>query len=135
MVVPPKKLIFIVTILSLAGSFHFGYQVIIPNPALDAFELFINETIFDRFGSYLYEPELRILWPMFLNLFPFGGLIGSLLLKSLSEKLGRKRSFYFVSALQSLGCIVSVASYFIQSWELLAIGRFISGSKVSEVSL
>lgn len=127
MVLPPIKLLIIVLSLSLSGSFHFGYMMIVPNPAALAFQNFHNESFFSHYKFYIYDTEFLYMWPLHLNLMTIGGFFGSLLLNPMSEKLGRKRSFYVVAILQGFGCLTSAISYFLNSWELLTLGRLISG--------
>lgn len=52
------------------------------------------------------------------------------MLQPLADSLGRNRSFYVVAILQASGSLASALSYFVQSWELLSLGRLISGVSV-----
>lgn len=124
---PPAKLTLIVFALSLSGSFHNGYLTIIPNPAAAEFQRFINNSFYDHYGTYLYDSDFHYLWPLFLNLMAIGGFVGALLIELLAERLGRKSSFYVVVAIQLTGGLASAVSYYVNSWELMSIGRLISG--------
>lgn len=123
------KLLIITSIISLSGSFHFGYLIIVPNPAAAAFQNFINDSFYDHHSVYLYESDFRYLWPLFLNIITIGGFIGSLLIKPMAENLGRVKAFYFAAVFQIIGTAASAFSYMAGSWELLTLGRFSSGTK------
>lgn len=129
MILPPGKLTLIVFALSLSGSFHNGFLTIIPNTAAGAFQDFLNVSFYAHHGIYLEHSDFHYLWPLFLNLVTIGGFIGSLMIEPLAEKLGRKKSFYVVVTFQLVGCLASALSYFANSWELLSMGRLLSGKK------
>lgn len=50
---------------------------------------FYNETYYDRTADYLSDFSLTLLWSVSVSMFPFGGLIGSLMVGILVNKLGR----------------------------------------------
>lgn len=50
---------------------------------------FYNETYYDRKTYYLTDFNLTLLWSLSVSMFPFGGLIGSLMVGFLVNKFGR----------------------------------------------
>lgn len=126
--VPPIKLLLINFAISLSGSFHNGFLTIIPNNAAISFQTFLNGSFYAHQGIYLNVSHFDYIWPLFMNLMTIGGFVGSLLIKKLAEQLGRKRCFYVVVAFQLTGSLASALSYFLNSWELLSIGRLLSGT-------
>lgn len=50
---------------------------------------FYNETYYDRSSEYLSDFSLTLLWSISVSMFPFGGLLGSLMVGLLVNKLGR----------------------------------------------
>uniref|UniRef100_A0A1I7X4L2 MFS domain-containing protein n=1 Tax=Heterorhabditis bacteriophora TaxID=37862 RepID=A0A1I7X4L2_HETBA len=47
--IPSLRMVFVALVVSLGGSFHFGYQLALTNPAQEAFIQFLNETIGRQF--------------------------------------------------------------------------------------
>lgn len=56
---------------------------------LQLMKAFYNETYYDRTAYYLSDFSLTLLWSLSVSMFPFGGLVGSLMVGFLVNKLGR----------------------------------------------
>lgn len=135
MALPTVKLSLVVIILSLSGGFHFGYQTIIINPTQLIFRDFLNSSFQSHYGYELTGLSYRIIWSLVLNMITIGCLIGTFVSTIILRKIGRKPNFILAIIISSTGCVLSALSYYVNSWELFAIGRLIVGkiAKVNEV--
>lgn len=58
-------------------------------PVFQIFKSFYNETHFERYGTYMDETSLLLLWSCTVSMFPLGGLVGSLIVGPMVNKWGR----------------------------------------------
>ncbi|PAV89862.1 hypothetical protein WR25_03016 [Diploscapter pachys] len=128
MPLPACKLFAVSILLSIGGAFQFGYQLLITNPAQPAFEHFTNTS---KDAGPLDKNTVKDYWGIVVALFFLGTAIGSLLIHFLSHKLGRHRAIQFSLILQAIGCILSIASYYISSLYVYAFGRTLLGFALS----
>ncbi|KIH58639.1 transporter, major facilitator family protein [Ancylostoma duodenale] len=56
---PPPKLLLTAILVTLGGPFNFGYQLLITNPAQEAFLQFLNESHFLNRNEYLEREQLE----------------------------------------------------------------------------
>ncbi|ETN77491.1 hypothetical protein NECAME_03155, partial [Necator americanus] len=56
---PPSKLLLTAILVALGGPFNFGYQLLITNPAQEAFLQFLNDSHFLSKNEYLEREELE----------------------------------------------------------------------------
>lgn len=121
------RLLIVAILVCAGGSFHYGIQLTILNPTEYVFRQFINESHFQHYGRYLTEDAYRVVWSIILNLQLLGSLIGTLPVVKLSEKLGRRRALYASAGATMAGLILQTLSKFCTSYELLAVGRCLTG--------
>ncbi|KAF8372964.1 hypothetical protein PRIPAC_79393 [Pristionchus pacificus] len=118
----PLRLWISAIVLALSGGFHFGYNLVITNPAQDAFLKFLNES-----SGPMSNDSLNNYWPIIVSLLYFGGIFGSFYIRIAADRLGRKRSIYLTTVGQTISCLLSTLSYFILSAHLYAFSRFLLG--------
>uniref|UniRef100_A0A915IZS8 Uncharacterized protein n=1 Tax=Romanomermis culicivorax TaxID=13658 RepID=A0A915IZS8_ROMCU len=130
MALPPIKVLLIGLILSLSGTFHFGYQFTVVNPSENVFKEFLNGSQIRQYGRPFSKEQETFLWTLILNLPNIFALFGTMSSSALMEKLGRKKSFYVMVGTGAFGSSMSGLSYWVFSWELFTIGKVISGKKI-----
>jgi len=126
--IPPIRLILITVILSLSGSWHFGYGITSLNTSGSVFHTFLNST---RNSGILKLNSLKSvdhLWTLIVNMISLGCLVGTIFSWWLFERLGRKNSFYWSISINTLGLVICALTKFINRWEMLIIGRFFAGA-------
>lgn len=55
-------MLIVAVITSMAGSFHYGYNLVLTNPSQDAFLSFMNQTFAKRFDGGLSDHTLQVLF-------------------------------------------------------------------------
>jgi len=134
MAFPPLKILALTGLLSLSGSWHFGYELTCLNPSEFVLKSFINDTLINQDATSQYDPKIytedhvRFLWTLIVNLASIGCFLGTLVSWYLLENLGRKKSFYVAILLNTLGTLCCALSYTFFRWQILALGRFIAGN-------
>lgn len=124
---PSIKLIFITIVLSLSGSWHFGFEMMCLNPTGPVFAEFINETHGKNFDKKISEKTIETLWSWLVNFSSFGAIISTLCSEALFERFGRKKSFFVSILINSAGLLLSGLAHSVQRWEVFAVGRISSG--------
>ncbi|KAK6750327.1 hypothetical protein RB195_002351 [Necator americanus] len=82
---PPSKLLLTAILVALGGPFNFGYQLLITNPAQEAFLQFLNGSHFLSKNEYLEREELEGRWSFIISLFFWGCTTGAFLIRGLSD--------------------------------------------------
>ncbi|KIH46669.1 transporter, major facilitator family protein [Ancylostoma duodenale] len=95
---PPPKLLLTAILVALGGPFNFGYQLLITNPAQEAFLQFLNDSHFLNKNEYLEREQLEGRWSFIISIFFWGCTTGALLIRGLSEKFGRKNALQQTNA-------------------------------------
>ncbi|KHJ97578.1 transporter, major facilitator family protein [Oesophagostomum dentatum] len=127
---PSLRMVMVALVVSLGGSFHFGYHLVITNPSQGAFIQFLNTTL----GSSLNngsESTLDNVWSFSVAIIFLGALAGSFSIRLVADKVGRKRGLYVPMGIAVLSGGLSVASKFIPSFILYVISRITMGYSVS----
>lgn len=57
---PSFRMICVAVITSIAGSFHFGFNLVLTNPSQEAFLNFMNQTLAKRFDGGLSDNTLQV---------------------------------------------------------------------------
>ncbi|CAI4224336.1 unnamed protein product [Auanema sp. JU1783] len=127
---PSRNLAVIAFVVSIGGAFNFGYQLLITNPAQDAFLSFTNASLTKQ-NIHVSANELGDIWGIIVSSFFWGATIGSFLIQFLSEKLGRIRGLIFSLVIQCIACALTILSYFMTSHIVYTISRIILGGAIS----
>ncbi|KAL6465144.1 hypothetical protein MHYP_G00252770 [Metynnis hypsauchen] len=92
-----------------------------------AVQTFINETWLERYGEEIPEQLLTFLWSSIVSIFTIGGLIGASVGGTLAIRFGRKGTLLFNNSFALLAALLMGMSYYASAFELLILGRFLSG--------
>ncbi|XP_066510192.1 solute carrier family 2, facilitated glucose transporter member 11-like isoform X2 [Hoplias malabaricus] len=125
--VPSKTLLMAVWSACIGGTFQYGYNISIINSPTKAVQSFINETWLERYGDIISPELLTFLWSTIVSIFTIGGLIGASVGGTLAIRFGRKGSLLINNSFALLAALLMGLSYHVSAFELLIIGRFLSG--------
>ncbi|EDL14884.1 solute carrier family 2 (facilitated glucose transporter), member 5, isoform CRA_b [Mus musculus] len=114
-------------IAAFGSSFQYGYNVAAVNSPSEFMQQFYNDTYYDRNEENIESFTLTLLWSLTVSMFPFGGFIGSLMVGTLVNKLGRKGALLFNNIFSILPAILMGCSQIAQSFELIIISRLLVG--------
>ncbi|XP_054576455.1 solute carrier family 2, facilitated glucose transporter member 5 isoform X2 [Eptesicus fuscus] len=88
---------------------------------------FYNETYYDRKTYYLTDFNLTLLWSLSVSMFPFGGLIGSLMVGFLVNKFGRKGTLLLNNFFSIVPAVLMGSSEAARSFEMIIVARLLVG--------
>ncbi|KAI4891669.1 hypothetical protein NFI96_028924 [Prochilodus magdalenae] len=92
-----------------------------------AVQTFINETWLARYGEEIPEQLLTFLWSSIVSIFTIGGLVGASVGGTLAIRFGRKGTLLMNNTFALLAALLMGLSYYAGAFELLILGRFLSG--------
>lgn len=116
------------TLISAFGSsFQYGYNVAAINSPSQLMKEFYNETYYDRKTYYLTDFNLTLLWSLSVSMFPFGGLIGSLMVGFLVNKFGRKGTLLLNNFFSIVPAVLMGSSEAARSFEMIIVARLLVG--------
>ncbi|GMR45008.1 hypothetical protein PMAYCL1PPCAC_15203, partial [Pristionchus mayeri] len=118
----PLRLWIFALVLALSGGFHFGYNMVITNPAQNSFMKFVNES-----SVPMSNEELNSYWPIIVSMLSIGGVLGSFYIRIAADRLGRKNAMMMTTLGQTVSCILSIISFFIRNTHLYSFSRFLLG--------
>uniref|UniRef100_A0A4W4HFZ5 Major facilitator superfamily (MFS) profile domain-containing protein n=1 Tax=Electrophorus electricus TaxID=8005 RepID=A0A4W4HFZ5_ELEEL len=122
-----KTLLMAVAAACIGGTFQYGYNISIINAPTKAVQVFINQTWLDRYNTHISAQLLMLLWSSIVSGFTIGGLVGSSVGGMLAIRFGRKGALLVNNTFALLAALLMGLSYFAGAFELLIIGRFLSG--------
>lgn len=117
------RLIVCVVLVNFAGLFQFGYFTSIYNqPSLIVIS-FINSTQSNR-----VDPErMHRIWGVTMSMLNFGMVLGTLVGFPICQRMGRRPCLLYSAAFGSIGAIMQSLSRPTGFYQLIAVGRFITG--------
>lgn len=114
-------------VLSLGGTFLFGFQVAVINFTSPFVKKLINDTFLERYSAPVDEQTLTFLWSFIVSAFSIGGLVGSCFSGYLSTKYGKKKCLIAIGVLMLVAAAMSGASQAAKSFEMILVGRLLYG--------
>ncbi|KAI6187894.1 MFS domain-containing protein [Aphelenchoides besseyi] len=128
---PSVRLFATALLIGCGGSFHLGYQITLTNPAQQAFLHFLQYSFTSHYGGAISQQTLEAIWSAIIAVLFVGGIVGSLSLRLLADRIGRKNGLLiaFACTIISSGC--SIVSSLINSFELYALSRFTIGWSIT----
>ncbi|CAP29181.1 Protein CBG09397 [Caenorhabditis briggsae] len=128
---PSFRMICVAVITSIAGSFHFGFNLVLTNPSQEAFLEFMNKTLAKRFDGGLSDNTMQNIWSFVVAILFLGALVGSFSIRFIADWVGRKNGLYISIAAGVLAGGMAIASKFIPLFELYIVSRIVMGWSVS----
>ncbi|KAJ6651512.1 hypothetical protein lerEdw1_020847 [Lerista edwardsae] len=114
-------------ILGFGGTFLFGFQVSMINSTSPYLKKFINNTWLERYNTPIDDQSLTLLWSFIVSIFSFGGLIGTCISRTLTDKYGRKNCLIFSSLFTLVAAVIMGTSKMATSFEMILLGRLLYG--------
>ncbi|KAI4820300.1 hypothetical protein KUCAC02_028284 [Chaenocephalus aceratus] len=124
---PNRSLVLAACAACIGGTFQFGYNISVINAPTTDVHNFINQTWIERYQIGIPESVLTLLWSTIVSIFTIGGLLGVTVGGTLSVKHGRKGTLLVNNAFAIIAALLMGLSYPTGYFELLIIGRFITG--------
>ncbi|KAM4613815.1 solute carrier family 2 member 9, like 1 [Polymixia lowei] len=121
-----KALFFIVT-LGLGGSFQNAFHatsISSPSPFIQSF---INSSWYDRYDESLPPQTVTFIWSAIVSIYGFGGFFGSLSVRFVAGRLGRKRAMITHNFIHIAAAVVMLTSKSANSFEMILMARFLYG--------
>ncbi|CAJ0601423.1 unnamed protein product [Cylicocyclus nassatus] len=116
---------------SVGGGFNFGYQLVITNPAQEAFLQFLNDSYAAHHVTRLERTELENIWGIIVSSLFWGATAGALMIQAVSDRLGRKYGIIVTFSLQVLSMFLAMASHWMESYIIYTASRIILGIALS----
>ncbi|KAL6464385.1 hypothetical protein MHYP_G00267020 [Metynnis hypsauchen] len=121
-----KALLFII-VLSLGGSFQMGSNIALFSSPSPFIKSFINSSWTERYGEAPGENTVTLIWSTIASSYAFGGLFGSIIVRWITNHLGRKRAMIWNNAISFVALGTMIASRFVNSFEMIMLSRFLFG--------
>ncbi|VDP04849.1 unnamed protein product [Heligmosomoides polygyrus] len=128
---PSLRMVIVALVVSLGGSFHFGYQLVITNPAQGAFIQFLNESLESELKIDASDSTLNQVWSLIVAILFLGALAGSFSIRLIADRVGRKQGLYVSIGIGVVSAGLSIGSKFIPSVIMYGISRVTMGYSVS----
>ncbi|KAG1947834.1 solute carrier family 2, facilitated glucose transporter [Pimephales promelas] len=112
---------------AVIGSLQFGFNTGVINAPDDKVKNFIRNVTLVRTGEPMDESTLTTVWSVAVSIFNAGGMIGSLSVGALVDKLGRRKSMLLSNILALIGGGLMGLSSMFTSHELVILGRLVIG--------
>uniref|UniRef100_A0A671LJJ6 Solute carrier family 2, facilitated glucose transporter member 5 n=1 Tax=Sinocyclocheilus anshuiensis TaxID=1608454 RepID=A0A671LJJ6_9TELE len=105
-------------------SIYFFFHLCV---SYQAVQNFINQTWTERYNTEISTQVLTLLWSTIVSIFTLGGLVGASVGGTLAIRFGRKGTLLFNNTFALLAALFMGLSYPSGTFELLIIGRFLTG--------
>ncbi|CAI5452049.1 unnamed protein product [Caenorhabditis angaria] len=128
---PSFHMIKVAIITSIAGSFHFGYNLVLTNPSQEAFLDFMNQTFAKHFDHGLSDSTLQNIWSFVVAILFLGALAGSFSIRLIADFMGRKNGLFVSIGAGIIAAGMSILSKFIAVFELYVASRIVMGWSVA----
>lgn len=112
---------------AVIGSLQFGFNTGVINAPSVKVKNFIRNVTLVRTGEPMDESTLTTVWSVAVSIFNAGGMIGSLSVGALVDKLGRRKSMLLSNILALIGGVLMGLSSIFTSHELVILGRLVIG--------
>lgn len=112
---------------TFGASIPVGYNIGVVNTPIDVFKAWCNASVAESYGWHMNKAQLDVLWSSIVSIFLIGGMIGSLMGSSLSDKVGRKGAVITSGLLGIVAATMFIFSKVLTSVGFLFVGRFVVG--------
>ncbi|CAI2352405.1 unnamed protein product [Caenorhabditis sp. 36 PRJEB53466] len=114
-------------VTALSSSFSFGFQLLITNPAQDAFIHFLNASKSFHGTPDFETAALENEWSIIVAVLFLGSASGAFLIRTKAEKFGRKLGIMIAISIQIFSSILSILSFWMVCHTLFTFARFLMG--------
>ncbi|XP_017865211.1 PREDICTED: solute carrier family 2, facilitated glucose transporter member 1 [Drosophila arizonae] len=122
-----KLLLLVAFATTLGAAVPTGYCIGVINAPATLMKSWCNETVHEKYGSWMSPGGLDVLWSSVVSVFLIGGAIGSLGGAGLANKFGRKACLFICAVLFIIGAVLFFFCRAAKSVEMLLLGRLIVG--------
>lgn len=122
-----RNLLWAILASTVGSSFQHGFNGGVVNAPEKLISQFINDTFFARNQLRPDEVQVDFIFALMVSIFCVGGCIGALLTAVVADRLGRKKGLFYNNILVLLACPLMAGSRFMQSYEMLILGRLLIG--------
>ncbi|XP_064162501.1 solute carrier family 2 member 9, like 1 isoform X1 [Anguilla rostrata] len=121
-----RALAFII-ILGIGGSFQNGFHVTVTSSPSPYIKNFINESWFIRHGETMAPETVTFIWSAIVSLYAVGGLLGSISVRHVTGKFGRKKAMIWNNMVSIVAAVTMFTSKSANSFEMVLVARFLFG--------
>ncbi|KAL7843637.1 hypothetical protein AOLI_G00251490 [Acnodon oligacanthus] len=111
----------------MGGSFQLGSNITLFSSPTPFIKSFINSSWTERYGEAPGENTVTFIWSSIASSYGFGGLFGSIIVRWITNHLGRKRAMIWNNAINVVALGTMIASRFANSFEMIMLSRFLFG--------
>lgn len=112
---------------AVIGSLQFGYNTGVINAPDEKVKNFFKNVTLVRTGEPMHASTVTTVWSVAVSIFSVGGMIGSLCVGALVNKLGRRKSMLLSNILAVIGGGLMGLSNMCTSHEMMILGRLVIG--------
>uniref|UniRef100_A0A8D2BMF8 Solute carrier family 2, facilitated glucose transporter member 5 n=1 Tax=Sus scrofa TaxID=9823 RepID=A0A8D2BMF8_PIG len=112
---------------AFGSAFEYGYNIAVVNTPHKVLKSFYNETFFERHGTFMDEKVMLLLWSCTVSVFPLGGLVGSLVVRLLVDRCGRRGTLLINNVFAIIPAILMGVSKVAKAFELIIFSRVMLG--------
>ncbi|KAM6216898.1 solute carrier family 2, facilitated glucose transporter member 7 [Rhynchocyon petersi] len=123
----PSTLVLATLSAAFGSAFQYGYNIAVVNTPHKVLKSFYNETYLERYGTFMDEKVMLLLWSCTVSMFPLGGLLGSLVVGLLVDKCGRKKTLLINNVFAIIPAILMGVSKVAKAFELIIFSRVLLG--------
>ncbi|CAB1428114.1 unnamed protein product [Pleuronectes platessa] len=117
----------LIFILGAGGSFQSGYHLSDLSSPSPFIQRFINSSWYDRHDEPPPAQTVTMIWSLIVSLYAVGGLCGSVSVKFISGRMGRKKAVIFNSFLSMVAAGIMLTSKMANSFEMIIVARILYG--------
>ncbi|OXB64681.1 hypothetical protein ASZ78_008757 [Callipepla squamata] len=114
-------------VLGIGGTFQYGLQISIINSPAEYIKSFMREAWLKRYGSSPSEDIITLMWSFIVSIYTIGGLLGSMSVRYLSVRFGRKKSMLLANIPALLSAALMALSWLSGYFEMIIVGRLLAG--------
>lgn len=121
-----NALVFII-ILGIGGSFQNGFHVTVISSPSPYIWSFINSSWIGRYEETPPAQTVKLLWSAIVSMYAVGGLLGSMSVRCIAGRFGRKRAMIWNNVVSIVAAVIMFTSRGANSFEMILIARFLFG--------
>ncbi|XP_063070998.1 solute carrier family 2 member 9, like 1 [Engraulis encrasicolus] len=117
---------FFIIVLGMGGTFQNGFHVTVISSPSPFVKRFINSSWSERYGPP-HPDTVTFLWSAVVAFFAVGGLLGSISLRMITDKLGRKKAMIWNNVISIVAAAIMLSSKYANSFEMILLSRLLFG--------